>query len=49
MYVGLFLIGRALEWFESYFMEIQLNGIITLNQEVRYIFLSWEGFISQLI
>ena len=40
MYVELFLTGRALEWFESYLMEIQTNGITTLNQEVRYIFLS---------
>ena len=29
-------------------MEIQINRITTLNQEVRYIFLSWEGFASQL-
>jgi len=48
MYAGLFLIGRALEWFEFYFMEIQTNGMITLNQEVRYMFSSWEGFSSQL-
>ena len=31
MYIGLFLIGRALEWFKPYFMEIQMNEITTLN------------------
>ena len=40
MYTGLFLMGRALKWFKPYFTEIQLNGMTTLNQEVRYIFLS---------
>jgi len=25
-----------------------MNGMTTLNQEVRYIFLSWEGFASRL-
>src|SRR6266550_2246544 len=48
MYAGLFLTGKALEWFEPYLMEIQINGMTTLNQEVRYIFLSWEGFASWL-
>ena len=49
MYIGLFLMGRALKQFKPYFMEIQTNGMTTLNQEVRYMFLSWEGFTSQLI
>ena len=49
MYAGLFLTGRALEWFKPYLTEIQTNRITTLNQEVRYMFSSWEGFISQLI
>ena len=40
MYAGLFLMGRVLEWFKPYFMEIQLNKMTTLNQEVRYMFLS---------
>ena len=40
MYVGLFLMGRALKWFKPYFTEIQINKITTLNQEVRYMFLS---------
>ena len=38
-YTGLFLLGRVLEWFKSYFTEIQLNGISTTNIEVWYIFL----------
>ena len=33
-YIGLFLIGRALEWFKPYLMEIQKNGISTTNLEV---------------
>src|SRR6266704_3280539 len=48
IYAGLFLTGRALKWFEPYLTEIQTNGMTTLNQKVRYMFLSWEGFASQL-
>ena len=48
MYAGLFLTGRALKWFKPYLTEIQINRMTTLNQEVRYMFLSWEGFVSQL-
>ena len=33
-YTGLFLLGRALEWFELYLIEIQENGLITINQKV---------------
>ena len=33
-YTGLFLIGRALEQFKSYFTKIQLNGMSTTNIEV---------------
>ena len=32
-YTGLFLLGRVLEWFKSYFIKIQLNGISTTNIE----------------
>ena len=32
-YAGLFLIGRALEWFKPYFTKIQLNGMSTTNIE----------------
>src|SRR6266704_1910201 len=44
IYIGLFLTGRALKWFKPYFMEIQTNGMTTINQEVKYIFSNWEGF-----
>ena len=49
VYVGLFLTGRALEWFKPYLIEIQANAIATTNKEVQYIFLSWEGFTKRLI
>ena len=32
-YIGLFLLGRALEWFNPYFIKIQLNRISTTNIE----------------
>ena len=38
-YAELFLLKKALEWFEHYFTKIQLNGISTTNIEVWYIFL----------
>ena len=40
VYTGLFLTGRALEWFKPYLIEIQENGLLTTNLEVRYIFLA---------
>ncbi len=46
VYIGLFLTGKALKWFKPYFTEIQINGLSTTNQEVRYMFLSWDGFVS---
>src|SRR5271170_335522 len=48
-YAGLFLTGRALEWFEPYLTEFQTNGATTTNQEVKYMFSSWEGFSDRLI
>ena len=33
-YAGLFLLGRALEWFKPYLTKIQLNGMSTTNVEV---------------
>ena len=30
-YVGLYLLGKALEWFKPYLTEIQANGISTTN------------------
>ena len=38
-YIGLFLTGRALEWFKSYFTKVQSNGLNTTNIKVRYMFL----------
>ena len=38
-YTGLFLSGRALEWFKLYFTKVQLNGLGTTNIKVQYIFL----------
>jgi len=29
--------------------KIQTNGVTTTNKEVRYMFLLWEGFKSQLV
>ena len=49
IYTGLFLTGRALKWFKPYFTEIQTNRLFMTNQEVKYIFLSWEGFVNQLM
>ncbi len=46
MYTKLFLTGRALKWFKPYLTEIQTNKLSMTNQEVRYIFLSWDKFIS---
>ena len=48
-YTGLFLLGRALEQFKPYLMEIQTNGITTTNKDVRYIFISQVGFAERLI
>jgi len=31
VYAGLFLIGRALEWFKLYLTKIQVHGITTTN------------------
>ena len=33
-YAGLFLTGKALEWFKPYLTKIQLNGMGTTNIEV---------------
>jgi hypothetical protein len=48
VYAGLFLSGRALEWFEPYLTEMQKNGLSTTNPEVKYMFASWEGFSTRL-
>ena len=38
-YIGLFLTKRVLEWFKLYLTKVQLNGLNTINIEIRYIFL----------
>ena len=38
-YIGLFLIGRVLEWFKPYFTKIQLNRMGITNIKVQYMFL----------
>ena len=40
VYAGMFLTGRALEWFKPYLTEFQTNGLTTTNLETRYIFLN---------
>ena len=47
-YIGLFLIGRALEQFKPYFTKVQINNIMSTNLEVKYLFLSQGGFIERL-
>ena len=49
VYIGLFLIERALKQFKPYLIEIQLNSIITTNLEVKYLFSSQGGFMERLI
>ena len=44
VYAGIYLIGRALEWFKLYLMEYQMNRATTTNLETKYIFLNWENF-----
>ena len=48
IYTRLFLIERALKQFKRYFTEIQINSMTSTNLEVKYIFLSQEGFIERL-
>ena len=48
-YIKLFLTGRALKWFKPYLTKVQINGIITTNLEVKYLLLSWGGFVEWLI
>ena len=38
-YAGLFLTGRALEWFKPYLTKVQMNGLNTINIEAQYMFL----------
>ena len=49
IYAKLFLTGRALKWFKSYLIEIQINKMSITNQKVKYMFINWEKFANQLI
>ena len=40
IYTGIFLTGKALEWFKLYLTEYQINRATTTNLEMKYIFLS---------
>ena len=48
IYAELFLIGKALKQFKPYLTKIQINGIISTNLEVKYMFLSQGGFAERL-
>src|SRR6266576_3666382 len=39
-YAGIFLTGKALEWFKLYLTEYQINRATTTNLETKYIFSS---------
>ena len=47
-YAGLFLIGYILKWFKPYLTEYKANSLTTRNNEVKYMFSSWEGFCNRL-
>src|SRR6266568_9688586 len=49
IYTGIFLIGKALEWFKLYLTEYQTNRATSTNLETKYIFLSWDNFKNQII
>jgi hypothetical protein len=38
-YVGLFLAGQVLKWFELYLVKYKANSLSTRNNKVRYMFL----------
>src|SRR6266700_7057574 len=44
IYIGIFLTGKALEWFKPYLTEYQINRATTTNLEMKCIFLSWQNF-----
>ena len=48
-YAGLFLTGYIFKWFKPYLIEYKTNGLITGNNKVKYIFLSWEGFCNRFM
>src|SRR6266567_4769549 len=48
IYTGIFLTGKALEWFKLYLTKYQTNRATTTNLETKYIFLSWDNFKNQM-
>ena len=40
VYAGISLTRKLLEWFQFYLAETQVNGIMSINNEVRYMFLT---------
>jgi hypothetical protein len=48
-YIGLFLAGRVLKWFKLYLVEYKANSLLTRNNKVKYMFLTWEGFVNRLM
>ena len=44
VYIGIYLIGRALKWFKLYLMEYQTNRLTITNLEIKYIFVNQENF-----
>ena len=41
--------GYIFKWFKPYLTEYKANSLITRNNKVKYIFLSWEGFCNRFI
>ena len=48
-YAGLFLLKWALKQFKPYLAEFKINRLTLLNKEVKYIFLTQEGFSLRFI
>ena len=48
-YIGLFLTGYIFKWFKPYLTKYEANNLITRNNKVKYMFLSWEGFCNRLM
>ena len=38
-YARIYLTGKLLKWFQLYLAETQINGIMSTNNKVRYMFL----------
>ena len=49
IYTGIYLTGKALEQFKPYLIKYQTNGATITNLEIKYIFINWENFKSQLM